>query len=99
MHTSIIALPKVHIAEKNTGVNVLIYGSLYLAMPSGYEHLVTADGLLQTVKEQHLWVARTGACQLMFSLSSQDEAIDINHVIDYLAEWIYSWDVRLQLSY
>jgi hypothetical protein len=98
MLQSTITLPEIRIAEKATGLSILVQASLCLGLPGGFEHLSSGSDLLSAVKEHHLWVARTGACQIIFSLSSHDSPISTD-LANHLTECIRSWDVRSQGSF
>ncbi|KAI9158377.1 hypothetical protein HJFPF1_06371 [Paramyrothecium foliicola] len=90
-------LPRVHIAGQDRGLHLIAQGSIDLVLPFELQHLTTCEELLTSVRGQHLWIARAGACQFIATLA-WSEANTSPHISAYLSDWVGSWETWMRLG-
>ncbi|KAL7969787.1 hypothetical protein HDV63DRAFT_43864 [Trichoderma sp. SZMC 28014] len=93
MQLASVNLPKIHLSDNGQHLDLSLEGSMKLQFPNSVKLPQTSTDLLKLVREEHLWIARTGSCHFHVIVSIQGERVTARDLVAELIEWIQYCEV------
>lgn len=88
-------LPFIRMVNKTSGLQVEMHGSIRLHLSSDSAHLCSETDITKLVNEDDVWLARTGSCKIIISLSIAGELVCGKDIVLNIINWVVQYEVRL----